>query len=374
MKILNNISIRWRLTLIMAIILIFANLLFALISIMLARDTYDISKEEVHKIYDNFQIIKTETGETKLAVIKREQDDEFAMKNLAYAILIILTGSAATYFISGMALRPILSLNKEVKNLDENNLHIRVNVPKVKDEIWDLAISFNSMVNRLEKAFILQKNFSANAAHELKTPLAGIISSIEVLQMDEVIDTEECLEVLNDVLFNAERLSQLVNNLLEINRELTDLTLERFDLDKLLDVVILENQTELLNKEIQLKRQIDSINIKGDKHLLQRVFSNLLNNSIKYNKKGGYIDICAVYNKDCVVVTIKDTGVGIPASDLDKVFEPFYCVDKSRSRELGGSGLGLSIVKAIVEKHNGNIEVESIVGENTTFILTLPNI
>jgi signal transduction histidine kinase len=297
------------------------------------------------------------------------ENDHFAIISFISVVLVFILGTTATYVIAGRALKPITKLSRDIGTIDENNLFMQLEKPTVNDEVSRLSASFNRMIDRLEKACISQKNFSANAAHELKTPLAAMISSIEVCQLDENPTPQEYKQTLNDVLQNAERLSGLVNDLLAMNSDNTILR-DKFDLQEMFGQIIHDNLQN--DKNVRLDNQINGIALSGDKNLLYRAFFNLAYNAVKYNKQNGTVTFSAKKNTEEVIIKISDTGIGVPAGQLDKIFDPFYCVDKSRSRQLGGSGLGLSIVKAIIEKHGGNIHAESEINNGAVITVNLP--
>lgn len=354
---LNKISLRLRLTIFMALILTLASVVFMCISVISARGIYSSPVSE---------------GINHMPNIIETQNDEFASKSLIFAVAIIITGTAATYFLSAIAFKPVLELSREVEGLSENELHKRLVVPQSNDEITKLTVSFNNLFEHLERAFTIQKNFSVNAAHELKTPLAGIISSIEVLRMGDEISLSECAETLTDVLTSANRLSMLVGDLLQMNGELADMRCEHFSLKSTIDDITAELASAADNNKISLIAICGDTVLYGEKSLLRRVFYNLIHNGIKYNKQNGSVTVTADESEGNTVITVADTGIGINDTDIGRIFEPFWCVDNSRSHQLGGSGLGLSIVKSIVEKHGGKLTAQSVVGSGTTFIVMLP--
>jgi signal transduction histidine kinase len=369
MKLFRKISLRLRLVLLMGAVLTVACTTFLLTSNASARDTYKIQRivAEKYDIVPEDLLTYTKLVEGML----QTQDHVFSSKNMMIAVLIILLGTGATYFMAKGALKPVAALSSEVNRISENNLSTRVAVPDSKDEVTALAEAFNKMIGKLEKAFLSQKNFSASAAHELRTPLTAMIASIEVCQLDEQPSLREYEETLDEVLQNAERLKTLVNDLLMMNADSIVSLNEAVDARELTEQII-EELSPIAGTEICFDNQIGIITLIGNQSLLYRAFFNLLHNAVKYNKPGGSVTVSGAVEDDMNVITVSDTGIGIPQEQLDKIFDSFYCVDKSHSRELGGSGLGLSIVKSIVEKHNGTIDVQSKLGVSTTFTLRLP--
>ncbi|WP_221469438.1 sensor histidine kinase [Cohnella nanjingensis] len=287
-------------------------------------------------------------------------------------LIMIIVGTGTSYFIAGKALKPVAKLSKSIENIDESKMFQRLEDFDTNDEVARLAVSFNHMVSRLEKAFNHQKQFAANAAHELRTPLAGIITNIEVLQLDENPTIQEYKQVLEDTFANAQRLSALVYDLLKMNSASSSDHFEIFDIKEMFDEIILALAESSNVKNVRIENNITDIMFLGEKALLQRAFFNLVQNAVKYNGMNGEVLISAALKDDFAIVYIEDTGMGIPEDELENIFEPFYRVDSSRSRELGGSGLGLSIVKTIIEKHNGKILIESEIGVFSKVIVELP--
>ena len=383
----NSISLRLRLTLLMAIILTISCLMLMTVSIFTAQRVYKIPEipyegiqtDKMPPIPEPPQLppmpkmppISNLPEADELVRIK--QNNDFAYSSLLFSISVIVFGTGLTYIISGRALKPVTELSKEIEEIDENNLFVRVEVPESNDEVTRLSVSFNSMIGKLEKAFTSQKNFSANVAHELKTPLAAMIAGIEVLQLDDNPDLDQYKETMNDTLKNAQRLNSLVNDLLKLNSAKGISKSERFEAGKMFENILQELAQNIRGKEIQIENNVHGILLKGEKDLLYRAFFNLIHNAIKYNKRSGVIKISTLRDAYNTIISICDTGIGISEEQKEKIFEPFYCVDKSRSRELGGSGLGLSIVKSVIEKHGGEIKVQSEIGLSTTMIILLPN-
>lgn len=292
--------------------------------------------------------------------------DKFKTQSIVSAIVIILLGTGLTYYIAGHTLKPLNSLADKLEEIDENNLNIQI-VPTLNGgEVARLTASFNHMLEKLDKAFHAKKLFASNAAHELKTPLANILTNIEVLQMDDNPDISEYEEVIGIIKENVERLTVLVQDLLRFNTEFDDELCEDVQTNKLFEKIISDLSVNINEKHITVTSN-GNINIFGEKPLLERAFFNLIQNAVKYNKDNGVIKITAADN----IITIEDSGIGIPEGSLPQIFDPFYCVDKSRSRRLGGSGLGLSIVKQIFDKHGIKITVSSELGKGTKIFIKI---
>lgn len=376
MKILSKISLRLRLTILTAITLTVICVLFTLLAVITARDVFKDQAEGKSSVV----ILKGRLSEDPNVnispdIIRRLQvkpHANFKRAIIVYMLLMIVSGTGVSYIVAGSALKPVTRLSKKIEDIDESRLFEPLEGFDANDEVSRLATSFNHMILKQEKAYSHQKRFAANAAHELKTPLASIIANIEVLQIDENPTTQEYNEVLNEVMTNAGRLNVLINDLLKMNSMLNIENLEHFDAKSMFEDIISAISDLCSSKNVSIENHITDVQLYGDPVLLNRAFFNVIQNAVKYNKNGGKVEITAEESNDCVTVHIKDTGIGIASDKIENIFEPFYCVDASRSRELGGSGLGLSIVKSIVEKHRGRIEVQSEIGEFTNISLILP--
>ncbi|MFW2488625.1 sensor histidine kinase [Clostridium chromiireducens] len=290
----------------------------------------------------------------------------FAKESLAYMIAIILGGAFFVWSVAGSALKPVTALSETVESIDENNLNITLPFPESKDEIAKLTTSFNRMLQKINKSYESQKRFSQNAAHELKTPLSSMLTNIEVMELGEKAATiEEYKETFSVLKQNVERMSTLVADLLTLNASANENDVCVISSDKFFKDILNDYSDNI--KEIHLNISVNGeINFKGNKFLLERAFSNIIQNAVRYNKKNGQITIECNTNE----IIISDTGIGIPKDEIDNIFEPFYCVDTSRSRVLGGSGLGLAITKQIFDKYNIQINVESELRKGTKFKIT----
>lgn len=276
--------------------------------------------------------------------------------------------------ITGISLKTLNIFSKKVSAITEKNLNERIEEKGVDKELLPLAASFNNMMTRIEDAFIKQRQFLSDASHELRTPTSVIKSYCDVTLKKErnKNEYEEALNVIRDA---SERMALLIQKILDISRlETKDVLLKKEVIDisailnnvyKLMYPIAEENDIEILLKDG------NKIEIYGDRERLTELFINLVDNAIKYNIKGGKIIISSEMENGFIVITISDTGIGIPDEHLDKIFDRFYRVDKSRG-EVSGAGLGLSIVKAIIDAHDGMIEVKSKAGEGSEFKVMLP--
>jgi len=293
--------------------------------------------------------------------------NKFKVLSVAASAAVVLIGTLLSYILAGQALKSLKLFTDKITEIDENNLSEQIALPSSRDEVLKLTDSFNHMLEKLDRAFDSKKLFAANAAHELKTPLANILTNIEVMQMEEhpgITDYEEVIGITKE---NIERLTVLVQELLYFNSELDRNNFENISTERLFEKILTDLSFGIREKNI--KTYIEgNIIINGDKNLLERAFFNVIQNAVKYNRENGEIRIISGSGE----IIVEDTGIGIQEGSIPQIFDPFYCADKSRSRELGGNGLGLSIAKQIFNKHNMKIIVLSEIDKDTKIVIKLP--
>lgn len=284
--------------------------------------------------------------------------------------IITLLGAAAAWFMAGRALKPVRELSKTIEEVNSNNLSLHVDTGGREDEVGQLGNSFNAMMDKVSSSFERQKRFSANAAHELKTPLASIQLGLEVLELDEHPTQAQMEWALTVTKTNTERMIQLVENLFTLSSDKECEMNDCIDIKTVFSQISEELAASMYNKNITLTMEMnENIQISGNASMLYRAFFNLVENAVKYNKENGTIRLTVSKENDAVKVCITDSGMGISKDDLEHIFEPFYRADQSRSRKMGGSGLGLSLVYDIMMRHNAQIFVESQLDMGTTFVL-----
>jgi signal transduction histidine kinase len=303
---------------------------------------------------------------TKVAVLTAAKK-QFDIVNVLILAGVSVFGMVLVYVVAGKSLRPIHELSKTASTIGEENLQKRIPNLYTKDEVGMLGNSFNAMLDRLEQSFVKQKRFSANAAHELKTPLSTINASIQVLHLDKNPAASDYEETFETVERNVKRLIMVVDDLMKLYDENDQLEIVPIDLKSMFEAIVCELSPVIENRNIETELICGLKTVKGNQVLIYRAFFNLIENAAKYNKDGGKIVIEAKREGEVGMITITDTGNGIPAYELQQIFEPFYRVSKSRSRKTGGAGLGLSIVKTIIEKHGWKVSVNSELGEGSTF-------
>ncbi len=288
--------------------------------------------------------------------------ETFVMQSVLLVVFVIVTGALVLWLVFRRTMRPLRELSERLDALEANNLPASIDLEHKNPDVRQFLRSFNTLLRRINATLESQKHFVANAAHELKTPLSSIMTNLDVLEMDEDPSKEDYREVLLITRDNIERMSDLVRNMLE----LTQLQKRDYEQFSLRDLTVISDEMEaaIKAKNLNVEFRGDTV-LEGSRTLIERAIQNLVDNAIRYSSEGGDIQISADEN----TITISDNGIGIPKDKQEKVFEPFYCVDPSRSRELGGSGLGLSIVHQILTRHGMSIDLDSEEGQGTTFII-----
>ncbi|HET6962572.1 MAG TPA: ATP-binding protein [Terriglobia bacterium] len=312
--------------------------------------------------------------QTSLAGLSRVESFLFP-----FALLISACGSA---FLISRSLNPIRQVIATAQKINSSNLRQRLAEASSGDEIQKLTQTLNQMLERLEASFKQMIQFTADASHELRTPLTVIRGNLELAlrhngNHDSCERTAEIQEILAQSLEEAERLSGTVGQLMELTQlDSGEIQLEKevFDLTELVAMTVEQMKLLAEDKQIHLETQLSpAIKVQGDRYRLKQVLLNLIDNAIKYCPTSTRIQIRLAQTDSSCVLEVKDNGPGIPKSDIQRLFDRFYRIDKARSREIGGSGLGLSICRSICEGHGGRIEAESEVGRGSTFRVTLPS-
>ena len=290
---------------------------------------------------------------------------------LLMGILVVL-GGVLTYFATGYALRPVKTFSQEIQEIGGEQLSHRIEAGDGAKEISQLANSFNEMLERVETAFTAQKRFSTAAAHELKTPLAAIQTNMDVLDMDEAPSQEEYAETVQVIRRQTQRMTRLVDDLFAMS------ALQDCGIEEEIDMLsLVQNQIDDLahaarEKQVSIQVEGEFSTVQGNSVILSRAIGNLLENAIRYTVPSGFVTVRAAVEGEQLKLVVADNGPGIPPEHLPHIFEAFYRADPSRSRKLGGAGLGLSIAKEIVNLHGGQLEAENLEGGGAAFTITLP--
>ena len=293
---------------------------------------------------------------------------DYRQKSLIISALMALLGGVITYFISGHALKPLRVFSDKIEKVQAQNLaDSRIEENEVK-ELNLLSMSYNKMLGRLSDAFEAQRQFTANAAHELRTPLALMQVQLDTYNACEHPGNDEAaVETIKMMTEQNERLGKMVKTLLDMSELQTVARDEVIALDALIEEVLTDLESLAARKNIRLVRECEPVTMTGSDILIYRLVYNLVENAVKYNMDGGQVTVtCKEWDKH-IHIMVSDTGKGIPEELRSRIFEPFFRVDKSRSRELGGIGLGLALVNEIVRVHEGSIELQGNRAGGTDF-------
>lgn len=322
----------------------------------------------------------------------QETKEDFLLRSVIATTIIILLSSVCTYFLTKKTLTPLQKLTSEVSQIQAQNLSTQLAVPNSKDEIAQLTSSFNEMLTRLDNAFSTQKQFSANAAHELRTPLAVLQTNLEVFEKKQEPEMVEYQQLFTMIKEQTARLSQLVGTLLDMTNLKSVPRTDHVSLEELVDEVFCDLDPVAEKAGISIHFDDSSSqdwhtdvhtpdasalnnnirNITGSYVLLYRAVYNLVENAIKYNRPNGSVTVSVKEKNGQAMILVKDTGIGISPENQKKIFDPFFRVDKSRSRAMGGAGLGLALVDSIAKEHGGTVKVLESSETGSTIALMLP--
>lgn len=296
---------------------------------------------------------------------------DYKRNSLIITVLLALLGGVATYFISGHALRPIREFSDKIEEVQAQNLSdSRIEENNVK-ELNQLGISYNKMLERLSEAFEIQRQFTANAAHELRTPLALMQVQLDLYNSASHPGNDaDTLQTIKMVTEQNDKLNRMVKTLLDMSELQSVGRDDKIILDAIVEEVLADLEPLAVEKNIKLIGKCEDATMIGSDILIYRLVYNLVENAIKYNHPLGQVTVTAYQRNKHVYLSVEDTGSGIPKELRERVFEPFFRVDKSRSRELGGVGLGLAFVREIVRVHDGSICIKSGKTGGTIFEVT----
>lgn len=331
-------------------------------------DGADNSANDSEEIYISIPEDKWDEFANDFSVQVYNNKEDYKKNSLIVSALLAILGGVATYFISGHALKPLREFSDKIEEVQVQNLaDSRIEESKIK-ELNQLIVSYNKMLERLQDAFEVQRQFTANAAHELRTPL-----SLMQVQLDLYHSTQhpgsdaDTLQMIKMVTEQNDRLSKMVKTLLDMSELQTVGRDEQIIMGDLVEEVLEDLEPLAQEKNIKLIGKCKDITMVGSDILIYRLVYNLVENAIKYNHSGGQVTVTAYKEQKHIYLSVADTGSGIPKELRERVFEPFFRIDKSRSRKLGGVGLGLALVHEIVRVHDGSITVKSNPSGGTIF-------
>ena len=381
---MKRMSLQWRLTCIITVYIaiicgcltmfVYKNGVYYIDSLQETVDAQgEDNGENTDEIYISIPDDKWDEFANDFSIQAYNNKEDYKKNSLLISAILALIGGVVTYFISGHALRPIREFSDKIEEVQAQNLAAsRIEENKVK-ELNQLSISYNKMLERLSDAFEIQRQFTANAAHELRTPLSLMRVQLDLYNSTRHPDNDaDTLQTIKMVTEQNGRLSKMVKTLLDMSELQTVGRDDEIMVDALVDEVLADLDPLAQEKNIKLTGKCKNITMVGSDILIYRLVYNLVENAIKYNHSGGQVTVTAYRKEKHVYLSVEDTGNGIPEELRERVFEPFFREDKSRSRELGGVGLGLALVREIVRVHDGSIAVRSNPSGGTVFDVILP--
>ncbi|MEF2718949.1 MAG: HAMP domain-containing sensor histidine kinase [Roseburia intestinalis] len=381
---MKRMSLQWRLTCIITVYIaiicgcltmfVYKNGVYYIDSLQETVDAQgEDNGEDTDEIYISIPDDKWDEFANDFSIQAYNNKEDYKKNSLLISAILAFIGGVVTYFISGHALRPIREFSDKIEEVQAQNLaDSRIEENKVK-ELNQLSVSYNKMLERLSDAFEIQRQFTANAAHELRTPLSLMQVQLDLYNSTRHPDNDaDTLQTIKMVTEQNGRLSKMVKTLLDMSELQTVGQDDKIMVDALVDEVLADLDPLAQEKNIKLTGKCKNITMVGSDILIYRLVYNLVENAIKYNHSGGQVTVTAYRKEKHVYLSVEDTGNGIPEELRERVFEPFFRVDKSRSRELGGVGLGLALVREIVRVHDGSIAVRSNPSGGTVFDVILP--
>ncbi len=367
---MRTMSLQWRLTIITTLVIavicgcltifVYKNGIYYMDSLQNAVDAQSgqENEEDSEEIYISIPDDKWDEFANNFSIQVYNNKADYRKNSLIFSTVLALLGGVVTYFISGQALKPLRRFSDIIEEVQAQNLSdSRIEESRVR-ELNQLSVSYNKMLERLSEAFETQRQFTANAAHELRTPLALMQVQLDLYHSTGHPGNDECAEqTITMATEQNERLSKMVKTLLDMSELQTIVRDETIMVAALVEEVLADLEPLAMEKNIKLIGKCKDITMVGSDILIYRLVYNLVENAIKYNHSGGQVIVTAERKEQHVYLSVEDTGNGIPKELKERVFEPFFRVDKSRSRELGGVGLGLALVHEIVRTHDGSITV-----------------
>ena len=382
---MKKMSLQWRLTIITTLLIamicgsltifIYKNGVYYIDSLQNTVDakSEDNNEKNPDEIYISIPDEEWNNFAKNFSIQVYNNKADYKKSSLLFSTLLSLLGGVITFFISGHALKPLCDFSKKIEEVQAQNLSdSRIEENKFS-ELNQLSVSYNKMLERLSEAFKLQRQFTANAAHELRTPLAVMQLQIDLYNSSKHPNNDtSAQQTISMITEQTERLSKMVRTLLDMSELQTIARDEEIAISALDEEVLADLEPLAQEKGINLIEKCDNVLLMGSDILIYRLVYNLVENAIKYNFSGGTVTVNATQQNSQLHLTVEDTGNGIPEELKERIFEPFFRLDKSRSRELGGVGLGLALVREIVRVHNGSILVKNNANSGTTFEVIFP--
>ena len=382
---MKKMSLQWRLTIITTLLIamicgsltifIYKNGVYYIDSLQNTVDakSEDNNEKNPDEIYISIPDEEWNNFAKNFSIQVYNNKADYKKSSLLFSTLLSLLGGVITFFISGHALKPLCDFSKKIEEMQAQNLSdSRIEENKFS-ELNQLSVSYNKMLERLSEAFKLQRQFTANAAHELRTPLAVMQLQIDLYNSSKHPNNDtSAQQTISMITEQTERLSKMVRTLLDMSELQTIARDEEIAISALVEEVLADLEPLAQEKGINLIEKCDNVLLMGSDILIYRLVYNLVENAIKYNFSGGTVTVNATQQNSQLHLTVEDTGNGIPEELKERIFEPFFRLDKSRSRELGGVGLGLALVREIVRVHNGSILVKNNANSGTTFEVIFP--
>lgn len=382
---MKKMSLQWRLTIITTLLIamicgsltifIYKNGVYYIDSLQNTVDakSEDNNEKNPDEIYISIPDEEWNNFAKNFSIQVYNNKADYKKSSLLFSTLLSLLGGVITFFISGHALKPLCDFSKKIEEVQAQNLSdSRIEENKFS-ELNQLSVSYNKMLERLSEAFKLQRQFTANAAHELRAPLAVMQLQIDLYNSSKHPNNDtSAQQTISMITEQTERLSKMVRTLLDMSELQTIARDEEIAISALVEEVLADLEPLAQEKGINLIEKCDNVLLMGSDILIYRLVYNLVENAIKYNFSGGTVTVTATQQNSQLHLTVEDTGNGIPEELKERIFEPFFRLDKSRSRELGGVGLGLALVREIVRVHNGSILVKNNANSGTTFEVIFP--
>lgn len=374
---MKKLSLQWRITLMTAFLTCMTCVAMNLLLSYSGRHYMDsISSHitnygDIDKAEPDFFDPEREKLDQELTIIIHDAQESFIATNWCITAVVTLLGGVLAYFLSGRALNPLRAFTSQVERVQPNNLSDMKMAEDVLPEFRQFSKSFNQMLDRLDEGFAAQRQFTGNAAHELRTPLALMQAQLELFSTEHPKVLPETADFLLLLREQTERMTQMTKTLLEMSELRTVPCNDRIEIAPMIEEIFAD-LTPLAEKNGIILESTGDGTMTGSDTLIYRLLFNLTENAIRYNRPDGIVRITVTEEEKRLIIRVSDTGCGVPEQYRESIFQPFFRVDKSRSRENGGVGLGLSLVWEIVTLHGGEVRVEESSEKGTTIAVKLP--